>query len=268
MWSVSQSPEEFVHRLDSVSSGQENKRQVIREQTSMRQVFYSPETDVETLSKFGLEPGQINTAKNELTPGRGHDHSESLIQTNDYDGWIRTKIETLPLCADKSETTGEQEEDKLSELLEVGGVGRTYGKQLSAEGIETPEDLLATDPGAMLSITTASASEVDHWLESALEITSGETVSKPTPTPEPESEPGSVGEGDAQVDRLPASNRVRQWKHRRHQQNPRPHLPLIRRNRTGQVRRRPGQHHPPSRSKSQMLKELGTSTVSGCRQKG
>lgn len=194
MWSVSQSPEEFVHRLDSVSSGQENKRQVIREQTSMRQVFYSPETDVGTLSKFGLEPGQINTAKNELTPGRGHDHSESLIQTNDYDGWIRTKIETLPLCADKSETTGEQEEDKLSELLEVGGIGQTYGKQLSAEGIGTPEDLLATDPGTMLSITTASASEVDHWLERALEITSGETVSKPTP--EPESEPGSVGEGD------------------------------------------------------------------------
>lgn len=197
MWSVSQSPEEFVHRLDSVSSGQENKRQVIREQTSMRQVFYSPETDVETLSKFGLEPGQINTAKNELTPGRGHDHSECLIQTNDYDGWIRTKIETLPLCADKSETTGEQGEgDKLSELVEVGGIGQTYGKQLYAEGIETPEDLLATDPGTMLSITTASASEVDHWLESALEITSDESVSKPTPTLEPESEPGFVDESD------------------------------------------------------------------------
>lgn len=115
---ISQSPEEFVKRMDSVEAGQENHRQAMVEQRAITQVFASPKTDPETLRMIGLDNDDlIETAKtglrtgetedNEFADGRvdvmddGRDddeaYTEALVQFSDRRGWLSTHYETAPI---------------------------------------------------------------------------------------------------------------------------------------------------------------------------
>ena len=102
LWSVSQSPEEFVRQQTDATGNAENKRRVILEQCSTVQVFrVSDRTDPETLSEFGLDVPAISAAKNDLVPGEaGKDYTTCLVQFGDKHGWIECRVETLPMTLD------------------------------------------------------------------------------------------------------------------------------------------------------------------------
>lgn len=182
MWSVSQSPEEFVQQIDSSDSNTENKRQVIREQCSTFQVFYSNKTSPETLDKFGLGSESIYTAKNSLTPGRSakgqeNGYSECLIQFDGEDGWLRSRVETMPLCRgeredDDTKTTSEEVEETTPELTSkvtsISGIGDTYGERLKNAGIETVEDMLEAGSKEVTGSSEAAPAEVDDWFAEAM----------------------------------------------------------------------------------------------------
>ena len=116
LWSVSQSPEEFVRQQTNATGNAENKRRVILEQCSTVQVFrVSDRTDPETLSEFGLDVPAISAAKNDLVPGEaGKDYTTCLVQFGDKHGWIECRVETLPMTLN------------------------TNGASLPGEGSETP----------------------------------------------------------------------------------------------------------------------------------
>lgn len=97
LWFVSQSPQEFVHRREGVSAGEENKRRAIVEQCAIIQVFNSPKATPETLRQFGLNEHQIQAVKNELTPGwAGDGYSNCLIHFEDLINWMELRIEAPP----------------------------------------------------------------------------------------------------------------------------------------------------------------------------
>lgn len=183
MWSVSQSPEEFVQQIDSSNSSTENKRQVIREQCSTFQVFYSNKTSVGTLDKFGLGSESIYAAKNNLTPGRSakgqeNGYSECLIQFDGEDGWLRSRVETMPLCRGEREDSDPEiasvEEDEptapelTSKVTSIDGIGSTYGDRLERAGIETVEDMLEAGANEVSGASEAAPAEVDNWFDEAL----------------------------------------------------------------------------------------------------
>jgi hypothetical protein len=183
MWSVSQSPEEFVQQIDSSDSNTENKRQVIREQCSTLQVFYSNKTSIDTLDKFGLGSESIYAAKNNLTPGRSakgqeDGYSECLIQFNGEDGWLRSRVETMPLCRGEKEeddtktTTDEEAEptapEQTNTVTSINGIGTTYGSRLESAGIETVDDMLEAGTKEVTDVSKAAPGQVDGWFEKAL----------------------------------------------------------------------------------------------------
>ena len=212
MWSVSQSPEEFVQQIDSAGANTENKRQVIREQCSTLQVFYSNKTDDETLEKFGLGEDSRYAAKNNLTPGRSakgqeDGYSECLIQFNGEDGWLRSRVETMPICrgeredpdaepepADEEEQVAPTTPDLDGDVTSLKGIGDKYGRQLDDAGIETIEDMLEAGSKKVVGATEASPKRVDKWFKRAM----GRKQEK-TPTP-------AGGEGQSDGDAIPATD--------------------------------------------------------------
>ncbi|WP_248911023.1 VirB4 family type IV secretion system protein [Halocatena marina] len=181
MWSISQSPEEFVKSMSGTSDKQENKRQMILEQSATMQAFYSPKTDPETLSKFGMEPPQIRAVKNDLTPGRNNDYSTYLVQFDDLQGWIECRAETSPVTDAIEEAISDtdnvvEEIDEVDEAVEhqsagittIDGLDANTANQLSDYGIETRDDLLSTDAHKLAALTNASGDRIDGWYDAAL----------------------------------------------------------------------------------------------------
>jgi hypothetical protein len=172
MWSISQSPEEFVTSLSGTSDNQENKRQMILEQSATLQAFYLPNTDPDTLEKFDMEPPQIRAAKNDLVPGRNNDYSTCLVQFDDLQGWVECRVETSPVT-DAIEATVDDggtadEETAQAALTSLDSLDTDTASQLAAGGIETRDDLLATDARELAALTNASGERIDDWYDTAL----------------------------------------------------------------------------------------------------
>jgi hypothetical protein len=173
MWSISQSPEEFVNSMSGTSDNQENKRQMILEQSATLQAFYLPNTDPNTLAKFGMEPPQIRAAKNDLVPGRNNDHSTCLVQFDDLQGWLECRVNTSPVTDAIAATQPNASEagDQASEqpnLTTIDGLDADAASRLAAGGIETREDLLSTDAREVAALTTAAGERIDDWYDAAL----------------------------------------------------------------------------------------------------
>jgi hypothetical protein len=173
MWSISQSPEEFVTSMSGTSDKQENKRQMILEQSATLQAFNTPKTDPDTLGKFGMEPPQISAAKTDLVSGRNNDHSTCLVQFDDLQGWLECRVETSPVTDAIAATRSDESKsaDQASEqatLTTLDGLDADAASQLAAGGIETREDLLSTDARELAALTTASGERIDEWYDAAL----------------------------------------------------------------------------------------------------
>jgi hypothetical protein len=171
MWSISQSPEEFVTSMSGTSDDQENKRQMILEQSATLQAFNTPKTKPETLGKFGMEPPQITAAKTDLVSGRTNEYSTCLVQFDDLQGWLECRVETSPVTDAIAATRPDAESDEQADqpdLTTIDGLDPDAASQLAAGGIETREDLLATDARELAALTTASGKRIDAWYDAAL----------------------------------------------------------------------------------------------------
>ncbi len=174
MWSISQSPEEFVKQQEDSSREAENKRQAIFEQASTMQSFYVGNADTDTLRQFGMATPQIQAVQNSLTPGKSADYSECIMNFDDQEGWIECKVETSPITkrieerisgdspTDSSASSVADDLDPLSDL------DSTHRAQLRDAGIESPDDLLQVPPQKVAAICNASGERIDRWYDDAL----------------------------------------------------------------------------------------------------
>jgi hypothetical protein len=186
MWSISQSPKEFVKQIDSASTDQENKRQTVLEQSSTQQAFHADkQTTEQNLSDFGMNAPQINAAKNSLTPGREASYSEHLVHFADSRGWIECEVKTSPVMdaieAAEAAYADESSETETLGVTEIEGIGDTYGERLQEHGVETPTDLIDTDPQTVAAVTGAAGSRIDEWQQSALVVNANGTTSASQP---------------------------------------------------------------------------------------
>lgn len=173
MWSVSQSPEEFVKQQGDVSQDAENKRQAIFEQASTMQAFYLGHAKADTLRQFGMEGPQIQAVQNSLTPGKSADYSECLVDFDDQEGWVECQVNVSPVSTTIEERsraagTAEQADAPQNGLATVADLDGSQAEQLRDAGIETSDELLQTDPRELAALTSASGERIDRWFDSAL----------------------------------------------------------------------------------------------------